>query len=309
LFLWLGKSTRSIDALYCKAIVRSCIGLFLALPTALVHANAPIILDDFVSEPGRLKLDVSIAYSNSDRAAFSAGDPLLIQTGPTSFVEVPTAMGQGRHISDSVVGTLSLRYSLRNGVDIYGRTSYLSSSSSVSAINSINKTADNYLVDFWGGLSWTIRDDRQGPGVVGFAEVSVFDRYGGETSSIKSFSTGATFFKAIDPIVFLVTGVYRYNLWRDGDVYSIKPGNVLIISPIVGFAANEKVTIKAGVQWANRRPDQTKYGAVGLRRTGTDLVMGVGYSFNPTNLLNANFNIDTSGRGGAELRLSWIISI
>ena len=74
----------------------------------------------------------------------------------------------------------------------------------------------------------------------------------------------------------------------------------------MSFAVNDRVTLTTGVQWTRRTAERIDGQAQGLARTGTDLILGVGYGFDKGNTLNISFKLNASGQGGAELRTSWL---
>jgi hypothetical protein len=80
---------------------------------------------------------------------------------------------------------------------------------------------------------------------------------------------------------------------------------VLLLNPSVSFAVNDRVTLTTGVQWTRRTAERIDGQAQGFARTGTDLILGVGYGFDKGNTLNTSFKLNASGRGGAELRTNW----
>ncbi len=75
--------------------------LALALIAAHARADLPLTVEDFITDKGQFKLDLSIAYANADRQGVSTGAPITLQTGPTSFVELPTLIGESAGNSDT----------------------------------------------------------------------------------------------------------------------------------------------------------------------------------------------------------------
>lgn len=86
----------------------AAIGLFMALSLSATKALAdlPLTIEDLITEKGEVKLNVSLAYANSDRQGLSTGEPITVQTGPTSFITLPTVIGESQGNSDYLVGTL-----------------------------------------------------------------------------------------------------------------------------------------------------------------------------------------------------------
>ena len=228
-----------------------------------------------------------------------------MQTGPTSFVTLPTLIGESRGNSDSLVGTLGLRYGLAGKTEIFARTSYLHSGTRSSDPAGVRSNSDSRFADAWAGINYQFKKDDDTPALLGFAEVAVREKHTQSSSSFKSALVGLTAYKAIDPVVFSLTTAYRVNQSRkDGDV-NYKPGNLFLLNPSIAFAVNDRVTLTTGVQWTNRQADQWDGQTQGFRRTSTDLQLGVGYGLSKGSTLNLTLKSNVSGSSGADLRLAW----
>lgn len=275
----------------------------LSLPTL---ADLPLTVEDLITEKGKVKLDVSLSYANRDRQGLATADPITVQTGPNSFVTLPALTGETQGNSDTLVGTMGLRYGLTAKTEIYGRASYLHNSSRNSSdLSATTSSSDSRFADAWAGVNYQFKKDDDTPAVLGFAEVALREKHSKSSASFKSWMLGATTYKAIDPVVLSLTAGYRFNLAsKDGEL-DYKPGNSLFISPSVAFAVNDRITLTTGVQWLNRQTDLLDGIAQGFRRTSTDLQLGMGYGIAKGSTLNLTFKSNISGRDGADLRLSW----
>ena len=82
------------------------------LATISTHALAelPLTVEDLITDKGKVKLDLSFAYANVDQKGISTGQPITVQTGPTSFVTLPTVIGERLGNSDTWVATFGVRY-------------------------------------------------------------------------------------------------------------------------------------------------------------------------------------------------------
>lgn len=278
----------------------------LAAWSASAFADLPLTVEDLITDKGKVKLDVSLAYANSDRQGVSTGEPITVQTGPTSFVTLPTVIGESQGNSDALVGTLGLRYGLTGKAEIFARTSYLTSSARTSDVSGTSKSSDSRFADAWAGINYQFKKDDDTPAVLGFAEVALREKHARSSSSFKSALVGITTYKAIDPVVFSLTTAYRFNQSRqDGDT-NYKPGNLLLLNPSIAFAVNDRVTLTTGMQWANRQADKWDNKTQGFRRTSSDLLLGVGYGISKGSTLNLTFKSNVSGSSGADLRLNWL---
>jgi len=139
-----------------------------------------------------------------------------------------------------------------------------------------------------------------------FAETAFYEKLSKSQSSFKSAMLGFTTYKAIDPAVLSLTAAYQLSQNRkDGDI-NYKPGNFILINPSAAFAINDRITLTTGAQWINRSADRSDGQDLGMRKTSTDLILGVGYGISKGNILNFTIQQNMSGRNGAGLRFSWL---
>lgn len=278
--------------------------LLAGLSTA--KADLPLTIEELITDRGKLKLDLSLSYANADRHGISTGEPITVQTGPTSFITVPTLIGESVGNSDTVVATLGLRYGLTSKSEVYVRTSGLSSRARDSGVSGRSSNNESGFADAWAGFNYQFTKDGDGPAVIGFAEIALREKHQRSSASFQSAMLGVTSYKAIDPVVFSLTAAYRLNMTRQDGTQDYKPGNLMLINPTMGFAVNDRVTLTSGVQWTRRQADRFDQQAQGIARTATDLLLGVGYGFTRDSTLNTTFKINASGRDGSELRTSWL---
>lgn len=278
----------------------------LVLGAASAHADLPLTVEDLITDKGKVKLDVSLAYANSDRQGVSTGEPITVQTGATSFVTLPTLIGESRGNSDSLVGTLGLRYGLTGKAEIFARTSYLHSSSRSSDVSGTSNHSESRFADAWAGINYQFKKDDNTPALLGFAEIALREKHEESSSSFKSTLVGLTTYKAIDPVVFSLTTAYRFNQSRKDGETAYNPGNLLLLNPSIAFAVNDRVTLTTGMQWTNRQADTWDSKAQGFRRTSSDLLLGVGYGISNGSTINLTFKSNVSGSNGVDLRLNWL---
>lgn len=261
----------------------SLILLVIASPSA--WADLPLTVEDLITDKGKIKLDLSIAYANADRHGVSTGEPIIIQTGPTSFVALPTLVGESFGNSDTVVATVGLRYGLTAKAEIYAKMSSLSSSFRSNGVGGNTSRRESGFADAWAGINYQFKQDDDTPAVLGFAEIALREKHRRSSASFRSAMLGLTTYKAIDPIVFSLTTAYRFNQTRPDGLADYKPGNLLLLNPSVGFAVNDRVTLTTGVQWTRRQADRFDGQRQGIDRSATDLLLGVGYGFARGNTL------------------------
>lgn len=270
------------------------------------YADLPLTVENPITDKGKFKLDLSVAYANSDRQGVSTGAPITVQTGAASFVTLPMLIGESRGNSDSLVGTLGLRYGLTGKAEIFARTSYLTNSNRFSDVSGTSSNSDSRFSDAWAGINYQFKKDDDTPALLGFAEIALREKHEQSSSSFKSALVGLTTYKAIDPVVFSLTTAYRINFSRNDGEADYKPGNLFLLNPSIAFAVNDRVTLTTGLQWTNRQADKRDSKAQGFRHTSSDLQLGVGYGISKGSTVNLTFKSNVSGSNGADLRLNWL---
>ena len=282
--------------------------LLLATP-AISHAELPLTIEDLISEKGKIRLESSISYTNTDRNSVGVGEPLVVQTGPTSFVSIPTRVGEIQRNDDLLIATIGIRYGLTNRTEIYGRGSYLYDRHRSSGDFGSTSTTESRFLDAWIGANYRFKFDDETPAVIGFAEASIREKDSTGSRSFKSNMIGVTTYKSIDPVVFSFTSAYQFNRSHTTNFNEYKSGNLLLLTPSISFAANSLVTLSAGFQWSNRQADQFNQRSLGSRKTSTSINLGVSYSVDQKNSIGLSMRTNSSGRDGAGLRLGWLSSI
>jgi hypothetical protein len=285
------------------SIRKACTLASLALMQINARADVPLTVEDIITDKGKVKIDIGASYSNSEQSDLLT-DNLSIQTGATSFITLPLVVGQTNSNRDTWVGTLGLRYGLTKKAEVYTRMSYLSTSQRDTSSQGTSKQSSHQFADAWAGVNYQFKDDSKTPAFIGFAEIALREK-SISSSSFKSALIGLTAYKANDPVVLSLTTAYRFNRARADGGRAYKPGNFILISPSIGFAVNDKVTLTGGVQWINRQADQADGQTIGIRKTSTDVLLGVGYGFSKSSVLTTTATLNASGHEGANLNMSW----
>ena len=178
-------------------ISRVLTGLLMTV-SPVAWADLPLNVEDLITDKGKVKLDLSLAYANMDRSGVSTGEPIIVQTGPTSFVTVPTLVGESIGNSDTLVATFGMRYGLTAKAEVYARTSSLSSSHRSSGVGGTTSSSEAGFADAWTGINYQFKQDDDGPALLGFGEVALREKHRHSSSSFKSAMLGVTTYQATE---------------------------------------------------------------------------------------------------------------
>lgn len=276
--------------------------------TQNVLAELPLTIENVMTNKGKFKLDLSLSYSNLELQGVQANDGILIQTGPTSFVNVPSKVGQTQINSDILITNLGARYGFYDNLEGYFRANYLTTDSRVTDLSGTSSASDSKLADIWVGLNHQFSKDKKTPALLGSIETALYEKHTVDNASFKSHQISLTTYRAIDPIVLSLNAGYRFNQGRQDGNIDYKPGNFFFISPSIGFAVNDTITLTTGFQWLNKQADKFNNAQQGTRSTSTDLILGMGYGESKNSIINTTLKANISGRGGADLRVNWLYS-
>lgn len=280
-----------------------------ALAFGQAHAQSTVEMSNYIdvmADAGRAKLELGLTYTNSERRDVLMGAPLEVQTGPTSFISLPTLINQADSSSDVVVASLGLRYGLTTNLEIYGRLHALYAQHRGQDLhNQTQRQEDSGLSDAWIGLNYRFSPDTTTPALLGFLEAAAYERHDEQHASLKSWMAGLTTYRAIDPIILSLTAAMRWNQERTLGDDRLNPGDFIMLTPSAAFAVNDRITLTSGWQWTSRASDRHNGLATHFRRNHSDLLLGLGYGVAKGNSLLLNFKTDASGHRGAELRLNW----
>ncbi|SMN16437.1 probable periplasmic protein NMA1084 [uncultured Candidatus Thioglobus sp.] len=282
--------------------------VFLCIAFQNSLAELPLTIENVITNKGKFKLDLSLSYNNLELQGVQASDGILIQIGPTSFVNVLSKVVQTQINSDVLITSIGARYGLNDNLESYLRANYLNISSRITDLSGTSSTSDSKLADVWAGVNYQFSKDTDTPALLGSIETALYEKHTTENAKFKSHQIGITTYRAIDPIVLSLTSGYRFNQIRKDNSTNYKPGNFFFISPSVGFAVNDTITLNTGFQWLNKQPDKIGDITQGARSTTTDLILGMGYGQAKNSIINTTLKANISGRGGAGLRVNWLYS-
>lgn len=280
--------------------------LILTIPLS-AKSDLPLTVENLLNDQGKLRMEISTTYSNSEQSSLDIQAPIIIQTGPNSYVEIPTVLGERSINAEAVVSTAGVRYGMTENSELYGRASMAGiEQRSIGADGSTREASDSGFVDGWVGVNYQFSDDTDDIGLLGFAEVQVAQKQSdGSITNGKSTVIGATIYQTYDPIVFSLTTAVQLNDERMIGNDRYKPGDSLVISPSVGFAANDKVTLSSGMSWRNTVSNIRNGVREGILTTSTSMDFGVAYALNEGDTLNFKIRPKVSGDENVQMTFGW----
>ncbi len=274
---------------------------------SMVYADLPLTVEDLLSDKGKTRIRVSGTYVNDQKRSVDTSNPFVVQTGESSFVTVPTVVGENLTNTDVFVSTVNLGHGITAKDELYGRVSaYSLNSRSISATKTISSSSNSQFADAWIGINHKFRSDVDKAAILGFAELQIAEKQAdGSTAKGKSVVLGATTYRTYDPLVLSLTGAVQINSVIPVGGSDIKKGNSLSLSPSVSFAVNDKVTLTGGVNWQIKDATQIDGEDSGIVTTRTRLNLSMGYALGKVDTLSFKVQPEVSGDGGNQISMNW----
>ncbi len=255
-----------------------------------------------------MRVEISASYLNQEQRGVEIAKPIIIQTGENSYTTIPTQVGERLNNTDILVTTAGIRYGATKDTEIYARASALGIDRRATSLNgTIIKNKDGHFTDAWVGLNHRFRNDIDHPALLGFAELQVAEkRRGSKMAYGKSLVLGGTTYQTYDPVVLSLTTSIQLNAKRKQDKKNYHPGHNLTLSPSVGFAVNDEVTLTTGLGWRLQLADKLNGEKITARKSSTSLNLGLGYAFSKKDTLNLSISPKVSGEGDVQIKMNWI---
>lgn len=273
------------------------------------HADLPLAVEDLLTAQNRWRLELGAVYANSERTSAQNGQMMQIQTGPTSFITIPTFAGATRENTDTLIVTPGLRYGISGDTEMYARSSWLSSASRITLGATTQSQSNRQFGDAWLGLNHRFVREEGHPAWLGFAELALAEKQNNNTHAAKSALFGFTSYRTTDPLVLSLTAAYRLNRPYASNGATYQSGDSILINPTISFAANQVASISAGFSWRRQQAEIVNGIVQGAVLTRTDLNLCFGYSHDERTTLNASLRGNLSGGSGAEIGISALFKL
>ena len=255
-------------------------------------ADLPITVENLLTKNDEIKLSFNVSYANADTT------------------KVIAAVGEQRINSDIYTFTLGGRYGLSDTTEIYSRISAAADDiRTYSDIDSIGlKSKHKQLSQFIIGVNFQFYDDTYSSALLSFAELTLFENTvlnGSKYVYLKAGKFGLTAHKAIDPVVLSISAGLHHRWLREVNNEDRNPGDLLFINPNFRFTVNNEVTLTGGVQFNFRTQDIEDDEWTGIRKSQTDLELGIDYASSEKLKFNLTITTDISGNSGAKANIGW----
>jgi len=272
------------------------------------EADELLPIEDLLTSENQWTFSLATIYANSETTGAVVGETTLVQTGPGQFVTVPVDITQKRTNNDTLILVPTLRYGLTKDTQLSIHTSLSASQTRTQGQNGIDSDSSTRFADTWIGIDHRFRKEGDSPGFFAFLETSLAENLSTDSTDLaygKSWLVGATFYRAIDPILMNLNTALQISLERESGGQDIDPGDFLSISPTAHFLPNRDIALSFGFNWTIRDTDKVDGKKISFRTTRTDLSFGFDYAVSKQSIFFVSLNTNISGGTGSSVGVTW----
>jgi hypothetical protein len=264
----------------------------LLLLTPLLLFSKPVKVDEILTEQNKLKLDMSISYSNINKKA-GVTAPISYETMNGDFVNIPTYVGISSSNQDYINYGFNLKYGISEKLEVFTNLNLFTSDTHISDSEFSSKSEKGFN-NLNLGLTYQVKKEDDKPSLLIGGSVDLIERvtFSGEHKedlNFKSYSFFATSYYTVDPIVFLLKAGYRLNLEKKYKDENINSGDIFTLSPNIYFAVNPYTSINWGIRYQFKGKDRIDKNVVSNSGSSVSYLFGVSYEINS----KYTFNLDT----------------
>ncbi|MFT3939325.1 hypothetical protein [Rhodopseudomonas sp.] len=271
--------------------------------SSLGERDALLKVEDFSPSSGRLSVNYGFTY-NAQRKDGYIPNILYVPGIDGSTVIIPGLRATADR-SDSILGTVGLRY---NVASLFNVSAQLSGGYRYERLTSPylgTREQNSFDLDALSlGADMRLTPATSRLYANGFVSVGAIEKSADRFSYGKSITGGVSAHFTADPLIFSTTIAYSKFLERSGSKGRFEPGDVLSMTPSVGFAVNPDINLSWGMTFAFRDGDKYEGRSKGDWNSASTLNFGVGYRLDENRLLNISARAGVGGNSAMQISTS-----
>lgn len=265
-------------------------------------------VEDFSPAKGRWSINTGLSYQSVDRGGFIPG--FFLVTDPIGTVITIPTLSQTNDRVDRASLSFGARYALTNSVNLFGQAT--GSITNVRRTTAPNVSQNDTTTGFDTlnlGLDFRFSPTPSRTNFTGFLSVAAIEESNDDYIHAKAFSAGLTMSRVVDPLILSASLNYSHFSSRDYNHVSsrdtadgeFKPGNVITVTPTIGFAVNPDINISWGMGISYKMGDERAGQSDQEDDVLSTVNLGLGYRLSRDTLLNVSGRAGVGGNNAVRL--------
>lgn len=242
--------------------------------------SKPVSVDEIFTKNNQFKILSNISYANINQKQQGLNN-IQTQLPDGSFIQIPV-LSQANINQDYLNFSFQFRYGVYKRVEIFSALSAFWQNS-IAHNNGVISSQNRGDFGIWNlGVIVQAKKEGKAPAILVGASTDLLDRtrFSDDKSSVqyfKGFSIFATTFYTIDPIVLLLQGSFRFNLYKQMDNLSVDNAEIFSLSPMIYFAVNPYISLNLGVKYQYKTKDYLNSIIVSPQGSSLSYIFGFAY--------------------------------
>ena len=259
-------------------------------------------VDYFSPKKNKFSVNYGLSYTGTDENGYV---PNIIFIDTIKGIVPITTLNSTSDRTDRFTASFGVRYALTNSINLFGQ-----SSGSLITEQATNYTASTYTqtafdfdnLSFGADFRFTPTPTKMN--FNGFVSMSLIERQNQTWLSAKSFTAGVNLLTVIDPLILSTSLTYNHFLKREIQAETHEPGNVITLTPTIGFAVNPDINLSWGTSISYKMPDANN--GISLENSAilSSLNLGLSYRLDTNKLLNMNAKAGVAGNDAMQFNIN-----
>lgn len=260
-------------------------------------------VEDFSPRRGGVTLNYGLTYGSQDNNGFIPGI-IHVLAPDGSIVMLPSVQETGDR-SDSVTANIGARYSLFSGFNLSAQVAGGYRHDRLTALDGTDRSGSSFDFNSLSiGADYRLTPPGSRVFANAFLSVGAIEFNNDRFDFGRSITAGVSGHWVTDPLILSTTLTYTSLLSRDSGRGRYDPGDVVTVSPSVGFAANPDINLSWGMGFAFKQGDKLSGHSRGDFDVLSTVNFGLGYRLTEDILLNISGKAGVSGNSATQFGVS-----
>jgi len=261
------------------------------LLSGIIFAQKPVRIDEILTQTNSFRLDTTFSYSNIQSSRnLSASQTFQTQNG--DFVTIPVHLGISKSNRDYLNLDLTLRYGITKDIEFFISLNGYNADTKHTLLNNFQNQSNRGFNALSIGATYQVKPEDETPSLLLGTSTQIIEKTKVDdktyTNQFKSFRISATSFYSVDPIVFLLSTSYSFNVSKTLGTLQRDDADIFTLSPQVYFAVNPYTSLNWGVKYSHFGATKIDNTVIAENGSNLSFIMGLSYELYSKMFMNIN---------------------